>query len=70
MNGETRLKKIVVEKSDLRELGLKYSNEHLRRMEAANQFPKRLNLTPAKTQWLLNEIVDWIDKKAADRISE
>ncbi len=68
MNGETTLQKLVIDKAGLFALGLEYSDEHLRRMEDANQFPKRIRLTPAKTHWIYQEIVDWIDEKAGARI--
>ncbi|WP_170482253.1 helix-turn-helix transcriptional regulator [Ruegeria arenilitoris] len=47
----------------LEEIGIKYSREHLRRLEAADQFPKRLRLSPGRVAWRLSEIEDWLESR-------
>lgn len=51
----------------LLDLGVKFSREHLHRLEAANKFPRRIFLSPQKIAWFEDEILDWLEQRAAER---
>jgi prophage regulatory protein len=51
----------------LSEMGISYSREHLWRLEAAKKFPRRLYLSPQKIAWFEDEILAWIEERAAER---
>jgi prophage regulatory protein len=55
--------------SQLASMGIKYSREHLWRLEAAGKFPRRLYLSPQKVVWFEHEVFEWLDERAADRHS-
>lgn len=40
-----------------------YSRSHIRRLENAGRFPKRIRLGPGRVAWLLSEIAAWIESK-------
>ena len=40
-----------------------YSRQHLARLEAAGQFPKRLRLGQCRVGWLLSEVEAWIENR-------
>lgn len=44
-----------------------YSANHLRRLEAAGEFPKRIQLGKNRVAWFRDEIEQWLDEKAASR---
>jgi prophage regulatory protein len=58
---------VVLTYDDLNALGITYSREHLRRLEAEDRFPLRVRLSPARVVWLLNEVTDWICQRADER---
>ena len=39
------------------ELGISFSREHIRRLEEAGKFPKRIRLSPQKIVWFEDEIL-------------
>ncbi len=45
-----------------------YSDMHIWRMEKAGTFPKRIKLGPHRVGWSLQEIIDWIDARKAERV--
>lgn len=47
----------------LGDIGIDYSREHLRRMERAEQFPKRVRLSPGRVAWRLSDIESWIESR-------
>jgi prophage regulatory protein len=53
----------------LSEIGIRYSREHLWRLEAAGKFPRRIYLSPQKVAWIEREIVEWLNGRAAERIN-
>lgn len=57
----------LLARQDLRARGITYSNTHLIRLEKANQFPRRLRLSPGRVAWLSDEIDGWLSRLAADR---
>jgi prophage regulatory protein len=60
--------KQVVSKKELRTVcGIPYSPQHIARLEAAGQFPKRIRLGQNRVVWLLKEIEGWLDERIAKR---
>ncbi|MDU8945941.1 helix-turn-helix transcriptional regulator [Ovoidimarina sediminis] len=58
---------ILIGFDQLVELGVTYSREHLRRMEAAGQFPGRVRLSPARVAWMSSEVIAWLNERAEER---
>lgn len=44
-----------------------YSDMHIWRKEKAGTFPKRIKLGPNRVGWSLQEILDWIEDRKAER---
>ncbi len=60
--------KQVVSKKELRTVcGIPYSPQHIARLEAAGQFPKRIRLGQNRVVWLLKEVEAWLDERIASR---
>jgi prophage regulatory protein len=49
------------------ELGISFSREHIRRLEEAGKFPKRIRLSPQKIAWFEDEILTWVSERDAER---
>jgi len=50
--------------ADLYKLGIRYSRQHLDRLEKAGQFPRRVKLTPnGRVGWLESEIQEWLHSR-------
>ncbi|MEP2829657.1 MULTISPECIES: AlpA family phage regulatory protein [Alphaproteobacteria] len=63
-----RYEKQVVSKKELKSVcGIPYSGQHIARLEAAGQFPKRIKLGQNRVVWLLSEIEAWLDARIALR---
>ncbi len=58
--------KQLIDKRELTRL-VKYSPQHIARLEKAGQFPKRLRLGQNRVAWLLLEIEEWIDERLQRR---
>lgn len=48
---------------ELRERGIPYSREHLRRLMLAGQFPQRRQLSEGRVGWIEAEIDAWIETR-------
>jgi hypothetical protein len=59
--------KKIVGFSSLPEYGIKWSRVHVSRLEKEGKFPKHFNLAPQSIGWLEEEILAWIDERAAAR---
>ncbi|MBF0268659.1 MAG: AlpA family phage regulatory protein [Alphaproteobacteria bacterium] len=60
--------KQLVTKKELRTVcGIPYSPQHIARLEAAGQFPKRVQLGPCRVAWLLIEVEAWVSERIAIR---
>lgn len=58
----------LVSKKELKSVyGVPYSFAHIARLEAADQFPKRVRLGACRVAWLAEEVQDWIDERVANR---
>jgi prophage regulatory protein len=44
-----------------------YSPQHIARLEAVGQFPKRVRLGQGRVAWVEEEIEEWIQQRIADR---
>jgi prophage regulatory protein len=60
------VKKIVGFKG-LPEYGITWSRVHVSRLEKEGKFPKHINLAPQSIGWLEEEILAWIEERAAAR---
>jgi len=58
--------KQLICKKELTKL-VKYSPQHIARLEKAGQFPKRLRLGQNRVAWMLSEVEAWIDDRLAKR---
>ena len=58
--------KQLIDKKELVKL-VKYSPQHIARLEKAGQFPKRLRLGQNRVAWLLSEVEDWIEQRLCER---
>ncbi len=58
--------KQLIDKRELTRL-VKYSPQHIARLEKAGQFPKRIRLGQNRVAWLLTEIEEWIDERLQRR---
>ena len=58
--------KQLICKKELKAL-VKYSSQHIARLEKAGQFAKRLRLGQNRVAWVLAEVEDWIDQRLAER---
>ncbi len=60
--------KRVVSKKELKTVcGIPYSPQHVARLEAAGQFPKRIQLGKCRVAWLVSEVEAWLDERIAKR---
>ena len=58
----------LVSKKELKLVyGVPYSFQHIARLEAAGQFPKRVRLGACRVAWLASEVQNWIDERVATR---
>lgn len=51
----------------LRAMGISWSREHVWRLEAKNKFPRRIYLSPQKVAWFEDEVLQWLEARAAER---
>jgi predicted DNA-binding transcriptional regulator AlpA len=58
---------IYLNYKDLLAFGIRFSREHLLRLEAASKFPKRIYLSSQKVVWLSDEVVAWRLEREAER---
>jgi prophage regulatory protein len=52
----------MLSKRQLRDLVL-YSPQHIARLEAADKFPKRVQLGPNRVGWVEDEVLDWLQQR-------
>jgi len=58
---------ILLNRSDLRRLGIKVSNSSLLRWESAGRFPRRIRMAGTRVAWIASEISRWVDERATER---
>lgn len=54
--------KKMLNKRQVKELVL-YSPQHIARLEAAGQFPKRVQLGVNRVGWIEEEVLDWLQQR-------
>ena len=57
----------ILNRSDLKRIGILASNTTLLRWEARGHFPRRVKLAGTSVAWFLSEIEDWLTERAAER---
>jgi predicted DNA-binding transcriptional regulator AlpA len=57
----------LLQRKDLFERGIRFSNTHLLKMEREGEFVARLYLSPAKVAWPENEVDAWLEARLAER---
>lgn len=57
----------LVNFKQLLELGIRFSREHIWRLEAKNKFPRRIYLSSQKIAWFEDEVLQWLEARAAER---
>jgi prophage regulatory protein len=58
----------LVSKKELKSVyGIPYCFAHIRRLEIAGQFPKRIQLGACRVAWVAEEVDDWIEERIANR---
>ena len=58
--------KQLIDKKELTKL-VKYSPQHIARLEKAGQFTKRIRLAQNRGAWMLYEVEAWIDERLEKR---
>ncbi|MHA7773881.1 helix-turn-helix transcriptional regulator [Roseibium sp. M-1] len=58
----------ILSKRQVKDLVL-YSPQHIARLEAAGQFPKRVTLGPNRVGWVEQEVLDWLQERLDRRDS-
>ena len=58
--------KRMLSKRQVKELVL-YSPQHIARLEAAGQFPRRVKLGVNRVGWLEEEVLDWLQSRIDER---
>ncbi len=56
----------MLSKRQLKEMVL-YSPQHIARLEAAGQFPKRVQLGQCRVGWIEEEVLDWLQERIKRR---
>ena len=59
--------KLLLTRSDLKDMGINLSNSSLLRAEARGAFPKRLRISPATVCWDSSEVYAWLESRRAER---
>lgn len=61
--------KKMLSKRQVKELVL-YSPQHIARLEAAGQFPKRVQLGANRVGWVAEEIEEWLQRRIDARYQQ
>lgn len=56
----------LLNKHQLKELVL-YCPQHIARLEAAGQFPKRVKIGNCRVGWIESEVLEWLQEKIDQR---
>jgi prophage regulatory protein len=51
----------------LRKRGIRWTRQHLGRLERRGEFPKRVRIGPNTVDWVAEEIDAWLAARAAER---
>lgn len=67
MTSDINTERILLNRSDLRRLGVSVSNSSLLRWEHAGRFPRRIRMAGTSVAWLKSEVEAWISERAVER---
>lgn len=60
--------KLLVSRSDLKQLGVTVSNCSLLRWEAQGRFPRRVRMAGTTVAWASDEVIAWYRKRLSERV--
>ena len=62
-----QVERLLVSQKELKTLvGIPYSGSHLLRLERQQRFPQRIRLGACRVAWKYEEILNWVNEKAAE----
>lgn len=65
------MQKLLASYTELQQLGVPYSDEHLRRLIKLDRFPRPVKLGDTghstRKMWVVSEIVDWVNSRIKER---
>ena len=64
---------VLLQRTDLKRLGIPYSNAHFLRLEARGLFPRRVRLSQKKSgkvAWIEREVYEWLNARAVARATD
>lgn len=61
---------MYLDRNELVELGIPFSNHHLLNLERKGEFPPRRYLTPKKVAWVKSEIESWLLERSKHGLAE
>ncbi len=67
MAREINTERIILNRSDLKRLGITVSNSSLLRWEHAGRFPRRIRMAGTSVAWLKSEVDSWLAARAEER---
>jgi prophage regulatory protein len=62
-----KVRKLVSKKGLKSDFGIPYCFAHIKRLEDAGKFPRRINLGACRVAWFEDEVEQWIAERAALR---
>ena len=57
----------LLDRKDLREMGVRYSRVHLDRLVKARKFPRPIKIGENRNAWLASEVAAWLAGRIAAR---
>jgi prophage regulatory protein len=67
MATDCNTERIILNRSDLKRLGIMVSNSSLLRWEHLGRFPRRIRMAGTSVAWLKSEVDGWLSERAAER---
>lgn len=69
MATDCNTERIILNRSDLKRLGITVSNSSLLRWEHAGRFPRRIRMAGTSVAWLKSEVEAWLSERATERVN-
>jgi len=67
MPPDINTERILLNRTDLKRLGILVSNSSLLRWEHAGRFPRRIRMAGTSVAWLKSEVDAWLSDRATER---
>lgn len=67
MPPDINTERILLNRTDLKRLGILVSNSSLLRWEHAGRFPRRIRMAGTSVAWLKSEVDAWLSDRANER---